>query len=64
MSELRFSLNERKPDGIKSTGNSGNVVSLQDSGVKALLEEIHNTKPEDHNSTRDWCVNCNLSESF
>lgn len=54
MSELRFSLAERKPDGIKSTGDSGTTITLSDPNAKSILDEIHNATTENHTSVTDW----------
>ncbi|XP_049850498.1 uncharacterized protein LOC126322706 [Schistocerca gregaria] len=55
--ELRFSLAERTPQGIKSTGDSGESVSIQDEKkVKSILDTIHNTKVEDHHGKTDWIL--------
>lgn len=57
--QLRFALNERAPDSIKSQGGiSGNAISVEnESEVKALLKTIHDTKPEEHGrGNPDWAL--------
>lgn len=56
--EMRFSLNERTPGAIKSSGGvSGTSVTVEDAAaVQSVLDTIHNTKAENHSGAIDWYV--------
>ena len=55
MSQIRFSLAERAPGSIKSTGDSVEKIAVEDQEqVQAILDTIHNTKLEDHKGPTDW----------